>query len=189
MGKIEDIFKHLDEIEYEIKNKNTSIKDAHEDKLEDEFNAKLESYFKNPQNQDFIGKFDNYTSSANERIVNFKAMLDFCVEQTEKKIFKEGDDLYMKPRNAKNLLREAERMFSYDEKQALRCDLEAGRNNAQAYLNERSIGSKKENRESTMKGIKAKIQKINILESLGRVKKLIIPVILRHQKSFQSLGE
>lgn len=165
MKETQDIFKHLDELNYELKHQKKSIKDATEDRIEEDFNLKLENYFKN--NIDFVGKFNNYTATAAERLLNFKSMLDYCVEQSMKGIYTEGHDLHMKDRYCKNLLREAERFFNYEEKQALRANLKAGRTNSQAYLNERSIGSTKENKETTMQGIKTKIQKINIIESLG----------------------
>lgn len=169
MGQIEDSFKILDELAYELKNDKKSIKETFEDKLEENFNLRIEEYFEDKKNQDIIGKYDEYIPDSNARIVRFKSFVDDCVRLSEKKYFKEGDKLYMNKNHAKKLLEEAQKLFKYQEDNLLRNE---NRSDTQAYLSERSIGRNGENKESTMQGIKVKIQKINILESLASGEKI-----------------
>ena len=168
MGQFDNAFNMLDELNYEFENGKKTIKEVYEDNLEDKFNVELEKYFTEPSNQELIGKYDDYISNSNERTVRLKSFLDDCVNMSEDKIFKEGDSLYMKKRHAKNLLDEAVKMFKYEEDNMLGGTYESkGGSYMQAYMNERSIGKNGENKESTMQGIKNKLQKINICESIA----------------------
>lgn len=163
-----DILDKLDEALFEIKSENKSLKEIDEMKLEENFNLKVESYFEDAKVKDIVGKYDEYVSNANERLVNFTQFLDECVDKTKKGEFTDGDKLYMTPRHAKNLRDEAAKMFKFDEEIMLKTPGDNyNKADMQAYLNERSIGARGENQESTMQGIKAKIQKINLLENIA----------------------
>lgn len=163
-----EILNKLDESLFEIKTCNKSLKEIDEMKLEEEFNLKIENYFEDEKVKNMVGKYDEYISNANERLINFSQFLDECVAKTKEGEFTDGDKLYMTPRHAKNLKTEAEKMFRFDEEIMLRTPgADCNKADMQAYLNERSIGARGENQESTMKGIKEKIQKINLLENIA----------------------
>lgn len=164
MGEFDNSFKILEELSYEIKNSSKPIKETFEDKLEENFNLRLEEYFEDKKSQNIIGKYDDYIPDSNARIVRLKSFLDDCVRLSSEKYFKEGDKLYMNKNHAKKLLEEAKKLFKYQEDNMLRNE---NRSDTQAYLSERSIGRNGENKEATMQGIKVKIQKINILEALA----------------------
>lgn len=73
----------------------------------------------------------------------------------------------MTPRHAENLKAEAIKMFRYAEDKLLKSPNDAcNSKDMQGYMIERSFRSK-ENKETTMQGIKKKIQKINLLENLA----------------------
>lgn len=163
-----DILDKLDEALFEIKSVNKSLKEIDEMKLEENFNLKVESYFEDDKVENMIGKYDEYVSNANERFINFSNFLDECVKKTKSGEFTDGDKLYVTPRHAKNLKDEAIKMFKFDEEIMLKTPgADCNRADMQAYLNERSIGARGENRESTMQGIKTKIQKINLFENIA----------------------
>lgn len=161
------ILDELDELMYEMKIDNKSIKEAEDFKLEEAFNIKIEEHFTDKKISDMIGKYNDYASDFTERFINFSAFLDDCVNRTRNGDFKDGDLLYMTPRHAKNLKDEAIKMFKYAEEKLLKSPLDScNAKDMQGYIIERSFRSK-QNKESTMQGIKNKIQKINLLENLA----------------------
>lgn len=169
---MKEIFDKLDEIAYEIDSSTKTAREIEEEKLEENFNLRIENYFEDKKAQDLIGKYNEYVDNADERLINFSKFLDECVAKTKSGEFKEGDRLYMNSRHAKNLKDEASKMFSFAEKIMLKTPSDGfGKADMQAYLNERSIGARGENKESTMQGIKTKIQKINLFENLARGEK------------------
>lgn len=114
-----------------------------------------------------VGKYNEYASNSIERFINFSKFLDECVKKTAAGEFKEGDILYMNARHAKNLKDEADKMFKYAEDKLLKkADDSYNCKDMQGYIIERSF-SNKLNKESTMQGIKNKIQKINLLENIA----------------------
>lgn len=162
-----DRLDELNEVVHELKMDNKSIKEAEDFKIEEEFNIKIEEYFADKKSADMVGKYNDYTADANERFINFSAFLDDCVNRTRNGDFKDGDLLYMTSRHAKNLKDEAIKMFRYAEDKLLKNPSDACNcKDMQGYIIERSFRSK-QNKESTMQGIKTKIQKINLLENLA----------------------
>lgn len=167
---IKDIIEKLDNVEEilnEIKVNNKSLKQAEDDKIQEDFDVKIEEYFEDKKCATVIGKFSDYAATADERFINFAAFLDECVARTKSGDFVDGDKLYMTPRHAKNLKDEAIKMFRYAEDKLLKSPTDAcNSKDMQGYIIERSFRSK-ENKETTMQGIKNKIQKINLLENLA----------------------
>lgn len=118
-----------------------------------------------------VGKYNEYATNSTERFINFSKFLDECVAKTVAGEFKEGDILYMNSRHAKNLKDEADKMFRYVEDKLLKnIDDNYNSKDMQGYIIERSFRNKV-NKESTMQGIKSKIQKINLLENIATGKK------------------
>lgn len=169
---MKDIFDKLDEISYEIQTYNKTLKEIDEEKLEENFNLRIEEYFAEKKSKDLVGKYNDYVSNSDERLINFSKFLDECVAKTKAGVFKEDDMLYINAKHAKNLKDEAAKMFSFTEKIMLKTPADSvNKADMQAYMNERSIGARGENKESTMQGIKTKIQKINLLENISRGEK------------------
>lgn len=166
---MDELFDKLDKIAFEISTYNKTVKEIEEEKLEENFNLRIEEYFNDKKAQELIGKYNEYALNSDERLINFSKFLDECVAKTKAGEFKDGDKLYMTNRHAKNLKDEASKMFSFNEKIMLKSASDSfNKADMQAYLNERSIGARGENKESTMQGIKTKIQKINLLENLAK---------------------
>lgn len=150
-----------------MKVNNKSLKQAEDDKIQEDFDVKIEEYFEDKKCAAVVGKFNDYAATADERFINFAAFLDECVTRTKNGDFVEGDKLYMTPRHAENLKAEAIKMFRYAEDKLLKSPNDAcNSKDMQGYMIERSFRSK-ENKETTMQGIKKKIQKINLLENLA----------------------
>lgn len=165
--EILDRLNELNEVMNEMVIDKKSIKEAEDYKIEEEFNIKMEEYFADKKAADVIGKYNDYAADANERFINFSAFLDDCVNRTRNGDFKDGDLLFMTPRHAKNLKDEAIKMFKYAEDKLLKNSSDpCNSKDFQGYIIERSFRSK-QNKESTMQGIKNKIQKINLLENLA----------------------
>ena len=164
-----DKIDELNDAMIELKLSEKSVIELYEEKLEKEFLAKTQSYISDEKLKNIAGKYSDVGTEAGARLVNFVRFLDECVELTKNGTYKDGDLLYMNSRHAKNLKDEASKMFNYIENIELKTayDVTTGYD-MQAYINERSVGARGENKESTMKGIKNKIQKINVLESVAR---------------------
>lgn len=166
-----DRLDELDDAMIEYKLSKKSIAEIEEEKLEKEFLAKIESHLSDKKLENIVGKYSDIGGEDGVRLVNFIRFIDDCVELTKRGIYKDGDLLYMNTRHAKNLKDEAVKMFNYIENIALKRPFDTTNGyDMQAYINERSVGTRGENKESTMQGIKNKIQKINILESIARGK-------------------
>lgn len=164
-----DRLDELNDAMIEFKLSQKSIAEIQEEKLEKEFLAKIESYIGDEKLKNVVGKYSDIGTEEGARLVNFVRFLDECVELSKKGIYKDGDLLYMNNRHAKNLKDEAVKMFHYVENIALKTAYDDTNGyDMQPYINQRSVGTRGENKESTMQGIKNKIQKINILESIAR---------------------
>ena len=160
---------NLDEAAEQFKLKNSTAADIREEKIEQEFLTKIESALKDDSIAELRGKFNDISTEPGGRAVNFVEFINECEKLTKQGVFKDGDLLYMKPAHAKNLKQEASKMFKYIEDVELKSAYDStSATDMQAYLNQRGIGSRGENKESTMQGIKNKIHKINLLEAIAR---------------------
>lgn len=179
-----DRLDELNDAMIDFKLSQKSIAEIHEEKLEKEFLAKIESYLDDDSVKNISGKYSDIGTEDGARLVNFVRFLDECVANTKNGTYKDGHVLHMTPRHAKNLKDEAAKMFNYIENIELKTAYDSTNgHDMQPYINERSIGTRGENKESTMQGIKTKIQKINLLESIARGE------IINYSSNIKTTGE
>lgn len=179
-----DRLDELNDAMIDFKLSQKSIAEIHEEKLEKEFLAKIESYLGDENLKNAVGKYADVGTEDGARLVNFVRFLDECVELSKNGTYKDGHVLHMTTRHAKNLKDEAAKMFNYIENIELKTAYDSTNgHDMQPYINERSIGTRGENKESTMQGIKTKIQKINLLESIARGE------IINYSSNIKTTGE
>ncbi|MGU8154429.1 hypothetical protein ACV3T0_13815 [Clostridium perfringens] len=179
-----DRLDELNDAMIDFKLSQKSIAEIHEEKLEKEFLAKIESYLGDENLKNAVGKYADVGTEDGARLVNFVRFLDECVELSKNGTYKDGHVLHMTTRHAKNLKDEAAKMFNYIENIELKTAYDSTNgHDMQPYINERSIGTRGENKESTMQGIKTKIQKVNLLESIARGE------IINYSSNIKTTGE
>lgn len=175
------ILDKLDELSIEEQLK--SINKRSKAEIERDREERKEALFKDRYNKslnneaikdNFLGQYRNHELTTQGRIDNMILMLNKLQELSRKGIIKENDDLYVNPSDKnkyKNeLIKTVKGLYKELGDVNLKTTIEDKyrSNEAQSYLNERSLGQKgKILAEGTCKNIKARIEKINLVETLG----------------------
>lgn len=141
-------------------------KEFEEEKIEQLFNVELEKLFADDVSKQIIGTMKNL--GEDKRDVGVALAVKELVKLTKQGRIPEDHPLYINESYGKKIIEESTRMFAFMRDLAMGQNImEHGRYDMQAYLNSRSIGKKGgQNKEATMANIKAKLQKINIIEAL-----------------------
>lgn len=175
------ILDKLDELSIEEQLK--SINKRSKAEIERDREERKEALFKDRYNKslnneaikdNFLGQYRNHELTTQGRIDNMILMLNKLQELSRKGIIKENDDLYVNPSDKnkyKNeLIKTVKGLYKELGDVNLKTTIEDKyrSNEAQSYLNERSLGQKgKILAEGTCNNIKARIEKINLVETIG----------------------
>lgn len=175
------ILDKLDELSIEEQLK--SINKRSKAEIERDREERKEALFKDRYNKslnneaikdNFLGQYRNHELTTQGRIDNMILMLNKLQELSRKGIIKESDDLYVKPddknKYKNELIKTVKGLYKELGDVNLKTTIEDKyrSNEAQSYLNERSLGQKgKILAEGTCNNIKARIEKINLVETIG----------------------
>lgn len=176
-----DVLDNIDTIDYRIqeeeekkqlaKKTKAELEKKERKEAEDNFKLKFEKLKNDPiVVEHILGKFNNVTSTTNDRINNSKLMIEEIKRLSTAGIIPQGHELYIGDKYASRLKQAASGLYRELGDINLKTDISSKyrTNEAQTYLNELATGNRgKQVSEGTEKNNKMRIQKLNLIECLA----------------------
>ena len=174
---MKDILNKIDDIDEkinlnEIKKKTKNIMEKEEKiKLETDFKLRFEKCKESSIVKDeLLGKFRNHEDNTQSRIDNMILMIDTMYRMSQKGEIEKGHELYMTEKYKRELIKTAKGLYKELGEVNLKNTVDENyrSNEAQSFLNERSLGKRGEIlAEGTCKNIRLRLQKLNLIETIG----------------------